>query len=76
MLVSFVNMTYTAVFDMVTDGTSHTFPVHPSMKCFFKSCVSRMLQVLVIPTNCMVLKSNGDYHFPIFAEDFSVVHKL
>ena len=57
---------------MFTDGTSHTFPVHCGVKCFFKSCVSRVLQVVVVPTDCTVLKSCKDDHLSIFAKDGSV----
>ena len=66
-LVLFVDLTYMTVFDMGMDGTSHTSPVQFGMIRFFKSGVSRMLQVVVVPTNCMVLKSYRKYNFTIFA---------
>jgi len=62
MLLSFMNLKFTAVFDKFTDGISHTFPVHHSTKSFVKSYVSRVLKVVVVPTNCMVLKSYRDDH--------------
>jgi hypothetical protein len=67
MLVSFVNLACTAVFDMWLDGTSHTFPMHCWMLCLFKTGVSRMLQVVVISANCWVLKNIGDDHLAILA---------
>jgi len=62
--VLFVNLTYTTVFDMHADGMSHTFPIKHGMKCFFESCMYRVLQIVVVPTDCMVLKSSGDDDFP------------
>jgi hypothetical protein len=33
----------------------HTFPVHRSLHCFFKTSVSRVLQVVVEPQNRTLL---------------------
>lgn len=63
LLVSFVNLTNMTVFDMFLDGTSHTYLIHFSFKCFFKSGLSRVLQVGVVPTDSVVLKSGGDTIF-------------
>ena len=69
MLVLFVNLKYATVFDMFTDGISHIFSAHHNVKCFFKSCVSRELQVGVMPTDYIVLKCCRDDHLVVFAQD-------
>jgi len=38
--------------------------------------MSRMLQIVVIPTNCFTLKNFGDDCFGIFAEDWCTLYHL
>ncbi len=44
------------------------FPVHCSFECLFEACVSRVVEIAVIPTNGTVLEGPGDYYFPIVAD--------
>ena len=41
----------------------------------FKTCVSRMLQVVVVPGNCSNMKNFGNDQFAMIADDLSTLHQ-
>ncbi len=45
----------------------HTFPVHCSIHCLFETCMSRVLQIVMILFNCAHLEWLGDNQPTIFA---------
>ena len=55
-----------------SDNIAHAFPVHRSMECFLKTGCSGVLEVVVVPTYCSVLKSSRKDHGCIFTEDLCV----
>jgi hypothetical protein len=56
MFTALVDLAFVALFDVGADGAAHPFPVHSRMKSLFKTCCPRILQVVVIPSYCTVLK--------------------
>ena len=73
MFTTFVDLTFMALFDVGMDGAVHPFPVKSRLKSLFKVCGSRVLQVVVVPTYCMILEVLGDDKFAILAKNFDTV---
>jgi hypothetical protein len=51
--VSLVDLARSARFEVSLDGIMHSFPVHHGFHCLFETCVPRVLEVMVIPTDCL-----------------------
>jgi hypothetical protein len=69
-----VDLAFVALFDVGADGAAHPFPVHGRTKSLFKTYSPRMLQVVVIPSYCAVLKILWDDKFAIFAQNLYTVN--
>jgi hypothetical protein len=67
LFTALVDLAFVALFDVGLDGAAHPFPVYGRTKSLFKTCSPRMLQVVVIPSYCTVLKILWDDKFAIFA---------
>ena len=76
MFTRFVALKFMALFDMGADGTAHPFPVKSRLKSLFKVCGYRVLQVVVVPSYCMILEVLGDDKFAILAKNFDTVDKF
>ena len=70
--MSVIDLTFVTLFDMGTDKTAHAFPIHHRMKSLLQTCVSGMLQIVVVPFYCRMLEVFWDDKFAIFAKDLNV----
>ncbi len=76
MFNTIVDLIFMALFDAGTDGVAHPFPVKSRSKSLFKACGSRVLQVVVVPSYCMILEVLGDDKFTILAKNFDTVDQF
>ena len=76
MLVPFIDLAFTTVFDIFPDGIVHTFPVHRSMEGFLKLGCTGVLEVVVVPTYCLGLESSRQNHDRVLAHDLSIFNQL
>ena len=72
----FVHLAFMTVFNIVSDGILHTFPVHCSAECLSETGRSRVLEVVVVPTDCSMLKGNQKDHGSSFAHYLCIFHQL
>jgi hypothetical protein len=73
MFTALVDLAFVALFDVGPDGATHPFPIHSRPKSLFKTCCPRMLQVVVIPSYCTILKILRDDKFAILTENLYTV---
>jgi hypothetical protein len=52
--LSLIDLARSARLDVFPDCIAHTFLVHHRSQCLFKMQVPRVLEVMVIPTDCPV----------------------
>ena len=76
MFTMFVDLTFMALFDVGADGATHPFPVKSRSKSLFKACGNRVLQVVVVPSYCMILEVLGDDKFAILAKNFDTANQF
>ena len=53
---SLVDLAGSTVFDILLDGIMHTSPVHRSFQGLFKPCMSRVLQIVMVPCYSAMLE--------------------
>ncbi len=73
MFNTFVEMTFMALFDVGADGAAHPFPVKSRSRSLLKACGPSMLQLVVVPSYCMILEVLVDDKFAILAKNFDTV---
>ena len=64
----FVYLAFMTVFDIFSDGRSHTFPIHRSMEYLIKRGHSRVLEVVMVPTYWSMSKGSRKDHDSSFAQ--------
>ena len=74
-LFAFVDLTRFTGFDIISEIFSLIFPIHRSLQSFFQAGVAWVLQIVVIPSYCMVLKGFWYNHFTVFAEHTCIFNK-
>ncbi len=65
-----------ARFNVWLDGIVHTCPVYHGFHCLFKTCVARILEVMVIPTDCHIHRDAGMINFHLNIWHYCVFNKL
>ena len=76
MFVPFVNLALKIVFDILLEGILHAFPVHHSTEHFLESGCTGVLEVMAVPTYCLVLESSRKDHDHALTQDLSIFNKL
>jgi len=76
MLRAFVYLARFALFHKLSDWWSHISPIHRLLQGFLESCMTRMLQIVVVPSYCPILKFSRDDKPSILAQHMSIFNEL